>query len=57
MNGSMDDLVLNVTLPFPITLYNTTSYHAQVTTNGVRIRTFIHVNTKNLTLLFDRFFV
>jgi len=46
-----------VTLPFPITLYNTTSYHAQVTTNGVRIRTFIHVNTKNLTLLFDRFFV
>lgn len=37
INGSMDDLVLNLTLPFPITLYSTTTNNVRITTNGVCI--------------------
>jgi hypothetical protein len=35
INGSIDDKVYHVTVPFSITLYNTTTYSVQVTTNGV----------------------
>lgn len=35
VNGSADDLLFNVTLPFPITLYSTTTNQIQVTSNGV----------------------
>ncbi|CAF0974385.1 unnamed protein product [Rotaria sordida] len=34
-DGSADDEIFNVTLPFTITLYNTTTNYIQVTTNGV----------------------
>ncbi len=37
LNGSVDDVVYNLTLPFNITLYNTTTYFVKVTTNGVSI--------------------
>jgi hypothetical protein len=35
INGSADDNIFNVTLPFPITIYNTSTNHIQVTANGV----------------------
>ncbi|CAF0728673.1 unnamed protein product [Adineta steineri] len=35
LNGSVDDRFYTVTLPFNITLYNTTTDSVQVTTNGV----------------------
>ncbi len=35
LNGSVDDRYYNITIPFSITLYNTTSNSVQVTTNGV----------------------
>ena len=38
-NGSTDDEVYSVGLPFPITLYNTQSNSVQVTTNGVSCQT------------------
>ena len=37
INGSADDDIFNITLPFAITLYNTSSNRIQVTTNGVSI--------------------
>jgi hypothetical protein len=38
LNGSVDDRFYNLTVPFDITLYNTTTNFVQVTTNGVRIK-------------------
>ena len=38
LNGSVDDRFYNVTVPFSITLYNTTTNFVQVTTNGVHIK-------------------
>ncbi|CAF3435480.1 unnamed protein product [Rotaria sp. Silwood1] len=35
VNGSADDEIFNVTLPFSITVYNTTTNYIQITTNGV----------------------
>lgn len=35
LNGSVDDKFYNVTLPFNITLYDTSTDRVQVTTNGV----------------------
>ncbi|CAF2897149.1 unnamed protein product [Rotaria sp. Silwood2] len=35
VNGPADDEIFNVTLPFSITVYNTTTNYIQVTTNGV----------------------
>ena len=35
VNGSADDDIFNVTLPFPITLYTTTTNRIQITSNGV----------------------
>ncbi|CAF0755167.1 unnamed protein product [Adineta ricciae] len=35
LNGSIDDIYYNVTLPLNITLYNTTTNFVQVSTNGV----------------------
>lgn len=35
IDGSADDLMFNVTLPWNITLYNTTTNRVIVTTNGV----------------------
>jgi hypothetical protein len=37
INGSADDDIFGVTLPFYITLYNTTTDQVQVTANGVSI--------------------
>ena len=37
LNGSVDDTFYPVTVPFAVTLYNTTTSLIQVTTNGVRI--------------------
>ena len=36
LNGSIDDEFYKITLPFSITLYNTTTNIVYVTTNGVR---------------------
>lgn len=35
VDGSVDDNYYGVTLPFNVTLYNTTTTYASVTTNGV----------------------
>jgi len=35
INGSADDQMYNVTLPWNITLYNTTTNHVILTTDGV----------------------
>jgi hypothetical protein len=47
LNGSVDDVVYNVALPFNITLYNITTNFVGVTTNGVS-SLFDLVNKNNL---------
>jgi hypothetical protein len=40
LNGSVDDDSYNLTLPFSVTLYNTTASVISVTTNGVSLSLF-----------------
>ncbi len=51
VNGAVDDAYFSITLPFNITLYNTTKNSAKVSTNGVRC--ILMIPLKNIHFIFN----
>ncbi|CAF1676815.1 unnamed protein product, partial [Rotaria sp. Silwood1] len=53
INGSSDDDIFNLTLPFSITVYSTTTNFVQLSTNGVSIYYATQGTTPNRDLIFE----